>query len=212
MRCIINCSAPGRRAKCPLNTGRSQDQWDTLRDRFSQRTSLAALQRRMEQMDGPELLDLVLDHVRANHTPLVLDASKALVFVLGNLDGLYVTGRDPMPELDPDVLLDRHHRIGVTGIQQELMKLFRVEQVARLGTDPVVFPPMGRDTTRALVQREVDAMVLRLGARVQARVEGSGSLVERIGREAAIGHSAPVGGGCRPSGAAHSVGPGTDGP
>lgn len=163
-----------------------KDQWDTLRDRFSQRTSLAALQRRMEQMDGPELLDLVLDHVRANHTPLVLDASKALVFVLGNLDGLYVTGRDPMPELDPDVLLDRHHRIGVTGIQQELMKLFRVEQVARLGTDHVVFPPMGRDTTRALVQREVDAMVLRLGARLQARVEVSGSLVERIGREAAI--------------------------
>lgn len=120
------------------------------------------LQRRMEELDTEGVMALVDGLVAGCSVPRVVDARQALVVVLGNLDELYALGEDPMPELDPDVLLARHEELGLTGVQELLHGLFRIEQVARLGTDQFVFPPLGREALLALGRAHVTATVARL--------------------------------------------------
>lgn len=92
----------------------------------------------------------------------ILDASKALVILLGNLDELYTLDKEPLAELDPDVLLHRHRNIGLGGVHNALLRLFRIEQVARMGTDHIVFPPIGQQVVDTLVQHAVGSLAARL--------------------------------------------------
>lgn len=160
--------------------------WRMLRESNSGTCSLTALQRKMEVLDGAGILGLLEQAITEARIPHVFDARQALVIVLGNLDELYVMGREPMPALDPDVLLARHEDLGTSGVQRALLGLFRVEQVARLGTDHVVLPPMGRSTVHQLVEREVKQLVIRTGAHAGVEVRISNSLLERIQEQAAI--------------------------
>jgi len=160
--------------------------WSWLRESKAGTRSLATLQRQMEQLDGDGLLALLDQAISEARTPHVFDARQALVIVLGNLDDLYVLGREPLPALDPDVLLARHERLSTTGVQQALLELFRIEQVARMGTDHLVLPPMGRNTVRELVSRETQRMAERTGQLAGAHIRISEGLLDRLLAQAAI--------------------------
>src|SRR5690606_33098454 len=136
-----------------------ENSWDWLRNAMPKPISLTAFREQLEKLDGQGVLRMLRDLVDSCIAPAPLDASKALVIVLGNLDELYASGRDPMPELDPEVLLRRHERIGTTGVHEALCNLFRIEQVARLGTDHIVFPPMGTAAVRSLVENEAEDLL-----------------------------------------------------
>src|SRR5690606_36024927 len=105
-----------------------ENAWDWLRNAMPKPISLTAFREQLEKLDGQGVLRMLRDLVDSCIAPAPLDASKALVIVLGNLDELYASGRDPMPELDPEVLLRRHERIGTTGVHEALCNLFRIEQ------------------------------------------------------------------------------------
>lgn len=140
-----------------------RNDWGWLRDLMpGPRTGTIGMQRRMEQLDTQGAVALVegLDSVCS--VPQVVDARQGLVVVLGNLDELYALGEEPLPELDPDVLLARHAELGLTGVQEALHGLFRIEQVARLGTDHFIFPPLGREALLSFCCTQVAATVVRL--------------------------------------------------
>ena len=132
-------------------------------------------------LDGPETLALVERILVERSAMRTVDGSKALVIVLGNLDELYVMGKELLPELDPDVLVHRHQRLSRSGVHDALARMFRIEQVGRLGADHALFPPMGRTTIRQLVRAQADELADRLRTRTGTIVEVGGGLVERIG-------------------------------
>ncbi len=160
--------------------------WDWLRDLMPTPISLTAFREQLEKLDGQGVMRLLRDLVDSCIAPAPLDASKALVIVLGNLDELYASGRDPMPELDPEVLLRRHERIGTTGVHEALCNLFRIEQVARLGTDHIVFPPMGTAAVRSLVENEAEALLARLSDVCGITLSVTPALLARIEQQATI--------------------------
>jgi len=161
-------------------------QWEYIRDNRAQLISLVEVGERLEKLDGPGTLAWLAELIAGQSRPSMLDASKALIFVLGNLDALYGYDLTPLPELDPDVLIRRHKTHCATGVQGALLQLFRVEQVARLGSDHVVFPPIGASTLRELALRESQSLAASLGAVAGTVIEVSNGLVERIQNEAAI--------------------------
>ena len=160
--------------------------WEWLRDALGRGMSMLQLEYELEQLDGPATLAWVEALLARMRTPPLLDGSKALVLVLGNLDELYVGGKEPWPEMDPDVLLRRHRQLGTAGVHQALLELFRVEQVGRLGTDHIVFPPMGRETVVLLLRRETDALAERLGAGCGIRLTVGNALLAHLQAEATI--------------------------
>lgn len=143
-------------------------------------------QTRLSRMDGQAIIQW-LDEIisNASHNRIV-DASKMLVILLGNLDELYMGDKEPMAELDPDVLLHRHRDIGTAGVHHALLKLFRIEQVGRLGTSHIVFPPIGRATVNVLVQDAVNELTTDLSAAVGFEVQVDASVVDHLAISAPI--------------------------
>ncbi len=144
------------------------------------RPTMAKLKARLAHMKKAELVNWLEDFTRNIKLVPVVDASKILVILLGNLDELYVTGKEPLGELDPDVLLHRHRDIGRSGVQHALSKLFRIEQVGRIGTSHVVFPPIGKQTIDTLIRQEVAKLTQRLSAHCGFAVSVDDGLVDYL--------------------------------
>ena len=156
-------------------------EWDTLRQFFVEpHPSLPALEKMLGDLDGPGLIALLQRLRRNAQRPNVVDARQALVILLGNLDALYITGTEPIAEVDPDVLLHRHKDIGTSGVHNALLRMFRIEQVARMGNDHVIFPPLGKNTIDRLIGHEVDALMKRLSISCGRRLSIDPAVVERI--------------------------------
>lgn len=136
--------------------------------------------------NGPESLHVLNDWIAQSYRMREVDGSKAMVIVLGNLDELYVMGKDLWPELHPDVLLHRHRKLSANGIPALLARMFRMEQVGRLGYDHILFPPLGEEATSRLVQSRIDRLSGSMGNNLGASIHFS----EEAG--AAITHNAAV--------------------
>ncbi len=161
--------------------------WGDLADLHpSPKPTAGAIGDILSKLDGPGVVKWLEDvHTTMSHNRVV-DASKMLVIVLGNLDELYVNDKEPIAEIDPDVLLLRHRDIGTSGVQHALCKLFRIEQVGRLGASHIVFPPIGRATVNVLVQDAVNDLTTRLSRICGRDVEVDTSLVEHIAATSTI--------------------------
>jgi|GEM_PF-1648080 len=160
--------------------------WNMLRTQMNRTLSMNGLQQALARLDGPGTLRFLEERIAEQRVPTVLDARKALVVVLGNLDRLYVAGREPIAEIDADVLFARHAEVGSSGVQEALLDLFRIEQVARLGTDHIVFPPMDARTVSALVRSGVEALGASCSTTLGKSITISDAVLERIQQEASI--------------------------
>lgn len=161
--------------------------WVTMHElHFHPKPLLVEVEQKLSTLDHFAILQW-LDELLANgRSTRILDAGKALVILLGNLDELYAVDKEPLAELDPDVLLHRHRNIGLGGVQQALLRLFRIEQVARMGTDHIVFPPIGRQVVDTLVQHAVDNLSARLSIISGHEISVSPEWIDHVRRASAI--------------------------
>lgn len=148
--------------------------------------SLTDMEHMLGEMDSDGVLRWLNELSAGAQVSRVVDASKALIILLGNLDELYVADKEPLAELDPDVLLHRHRDIGRAGVQHALLRMFRIEQVARMGSAHVVFPPIGRATIAHMVRKEAQDLAQRLSAHCGLPVEVDATLLEHVSRSAPI--------------------------
>lgn len=161
--------------------------WSDLADIHpSPKPSSAEIGKIISSLDGEGLINWLSELNASVSHNRVLDATKMLVIVLGNLDDLYIGDRVPMAEVDPDVLLMRHRDIGTSGVHNALLKLFRIEQVGRLGVSHIIFPPMGKATVNVLVQEAVNELATRLSEQCGLVVEADASLVDHIAATSTI--------------------------
>jgi hypothetical protein len=163
-----------------------EERWGGLRSMMPQPMPTSEFSQWLADQDGDGTIAMLERLERECAIPAPLDARQALIFVLGNFDELYTAGQDPLPELDPEVLVRRHRNIGNTGVHEALCELFRIEQVARLGTDHIVFPPLGMEAMRALVRTEADAVLERLNTMAGMCITATPALLDRIVRDSAI--------------------------
>lgn len=171
-------------------TGR-EERWALPRSiwswaRESGRESTLGFKQRLEHMDGAAIVAMLQSQIDAARSPRILDGRRTLVIVLGNLDGLYTVGSDPVAELEPDVLLARHKQMNLAGVQQALLELFRIEQVGRLGSDHVIFPPIGASTVERLVHAEAERIRSCVSTETGIDITLRSGLLDRIQREASI--------------------------
>ncbi len=168
---------------------------EMLRRSFTEpRPSMPALEDLLAKADGAALM-LLLRRLRTNaQRPDVVDARQALVILLGNLDELYVMGQEPLADLDRDVLMERHEDIGNAGMQHALSRLFRIEQVARMGTDHLIFPPISTGTVDRMIGHELDRIIDALQVSSGHRLRVDPLIVAEITsmRTAAIMGARPV--------------------
>ena len=108
-----------------------------------------------------EAVEKVINSSPSNRISYENDFRKNLIFVLGNLDGVY---EENLPSTSPfipaDIYRDWCRRITIFDVKKELSKLFFPEQVARLGNIHIVYPTLGEAHFRELIKRNLDEQVL----------------------------------------------------
>ena len=103
-----------------------------------------------------EFIIFMKDYVNLLSKPKIINCSKSLVFVLGNLDEAFkLTGDDLDPDIDADVYHEITSKITCMDIKTSLRKRFRDEQVGRLGNNIIIYPSLRRKDFQEIIEREV---------------------------------------------------------
>jgi len=111
----------------------------------------------IKQFNGKESIRFLKKVSRKMLQPHTLNLSKALIFVIGNLDEAFTMSHDMNPDNNPDLFYEHSLNISITDIKNELRRRFRQEQIARLGNNHLVYPAFNSDTFSKIIRFRLDS-------------------------------------------------------
>ena len=153
-----------RKAAIPFIPGEATESlFELVSERFSTR---AELKQHLRTLDGPGSIRFLQHQLETAISFRTVDCTKAIMFVVGNLDDAYTMSMNLNPDMDADAFHRSSLRITVPHIKKSLRKLFRPEQIARLGNTHILYPTLNKEAFRKIISNALDS--LRLKVRKQA--------------------------------------------
>ena len=113
------------------------------------------LEGKIKSLDGPELLLFLKKELELYAKPDQLDLSNSLIFIAGNLDEVYRFSSSQSPDISPDYYHTKSLKITIQDVKKALLRRFRVEQVARLGNNHLIYPSLNSVAYRAIIEQEL---------------------------------------------------------
>jgi hypothetical protein len=114
-----------------------------------------AIKEKLSKADLDGIINAVFDGVKTRTALKELDLSKAIIFISGNLDEAFGMSRSMNPDIDADDLYQSTLKINLTNIKSALKKRFRLEQIARLGNNHIIYRSFKRAHFEELIRREL---------------------------------------------------------
>ncbi|MDR2954771.1 MAG: hypothetical protein LBV43_06805 [Prevotella sp.] len=114
------------------------------------------LQKKLNEMDGDQIVDYLIYLYKASLKPKTVDCSKSLIFVMGNLDEVYTMSRNFNPDMSANEFHRQSTEITVTEVKQALLNRFRSEQIARLGNNHIIYPAFDEKSFYGIIRLELD--------------------------------------------------------
>ena len=103
-----------------------------------------------------DYLAFLKDYIDLISKPKIINCSKSLVFVLGNLDEAFsLTGDDMDPDVDADVYHDMTSKVNIMDIKNALKRRFRDEQIGRLGNNIIIYPSLRKQDFERVIDKEL---------------------------------------------------------
>ncbi len=112
--------------------------------------------------------------------PSVKNFTKALIFVLGNIDEAYVMSDNFSPDIDADEFNKLSKRITVPTIKKALQNRFRNEQIARLGNIHIIYPALDKLSYQKIIKNELTKYASNLANKFAIDVHFDQSVHELI--------------------------------
>ena len=107
-----------------------------------------------------DFLEYIKKYIEIISRPKIINCSKSLIFVLGNLDEAFeLTGEDLDPDIDADVYHEITSKVNCMDIKTALRKRFRDEQVGRLGNNIIIYPSLRRCDFETIIERELSRIL-----------------------------------------------------
>ena len=103
-----------------------------------------------------ELVDYLEERKQKIKSPKIIDCSKSLVFIIGNLDEAFRVEGDLSPDFDADIFYDETSKVTISDIKEALKQRFRAEQIARFGNSIIKYPTLKSEHFRAIIKKEVE--------------------------------------------------------
>ena len=179
--CVRPYSREADGAAVPLiHEALKEDLFGIVSDRFE---SLMELSEFLETMDGPESIRYLEKAQLESQRPRVVDCSRSLIFVLGNLDEAYPMTKSLNPDLDADEFHERSKRISLTDVKTALQKRFRSEQISRLGNTHIIYPAFSRLTYERIISKGLEEIAETMWKQERLRLRFDTSLHEIVYRE-----------------------------
>ncbi|NDV57762.1 AAA family ATPase [Bacteroides sp. 519] len=114
------------------------------------------LREKLNEMDGEETLAYLIYLFKKSLRPKNIDCTRALVFVMGNLDEVYSMTRNFNPDMSANEFHYESTRITVTQVKEALLTRFRSEQIARLGNTHIIYPAFNEDNFYNIIRLELE--------------------------------------------------------
>lgn len=112
--------------------------------------------------------------------PRKLDFSKALVFVIGNLDEAFGVGEGIDPDIDADILNKLTTSVTITEVKSALKKRFRLEQISRLGNNMILYPSLKKKDFKEIIEMELEKASQKFFELTGFKIEFSDNMKELI--------------------------------
>ncbi len=138
------------------------------------------IREKLNEMNGAktiQFLETILNH---GISPKTIDSSKAIVFIMGNLDEAYSMGANYTPDISADEFHRQTKKINITHIKNALKSRFRNEQIARLGNTHIIYPAFNNTTFRGIIEIELQKIKKKLSNNFELNVEFDSSVKQLI--------------------------------
>src|SRR6056297_564540 len=133
------------------------DLLNTIFELYSDKiTRFSALREHVLQFNENETIDFIKEILRHALCPKVVDLSKSLIFIIGNLDEAYKMAGDFNPDIDADSFYQETLKIGISEIKTALKRRFRKEQISRLGNTHIIYPSLDSNAFRNIIVRALN--------------------------------------------------------
>jgi len=133
------------------------DLLNTIFELYSDKiTRFSALREHVFQFNEYETIDFIKEIIRHALCPKVIDLSKSLIFIIGNLDEAYKMAGDFNPDIDADSFYQETLKIGISEIKTALKRRFRKEQISRLGNTHIIYPSLDSKAFRNIIVRALN--------------------------------------------------------
>ena len=115
--------------------------------------------------------------------PSIKSFTKALIFVLGNLDEAYTMSDNFSADIDADEFNKLSKKITVPKIKKALQNRFRNEQIARLGNIHIIYPALDKLSYQKIIENELIKYAQNLTRSFQLNVVFDNSIHEVVYNE-----------------------------
>jgi len=143
----------------------------------------SSLKRKMLSMNHLEVLRFLNELITKNLKPTIHDFSQALIFIVGNLDEVYSMANNVNPDSDADLFHEHSLKISITEVKEALQQRFRVEQIARLGNNHILYPAFSSKSYYNLIALELEKFKQRMSERYHIFIELDNSINDIIYKE-----------------------------
>lgn len=137
----------------------------------------------LKKLDGPQTIKFLSKVYQFGISPRIVDCSRAIVFVLGNLDEAYRMSNDFNPDMNADEFHEKSKKINVTEVKIALKARFRNEQIARLGNNHIIYPTFSSDSFRKIIRLELEKTGRKIFEQEGIKLQFDDSLVDLIYKE-----------------------------
>lgn len=141
--------------------------------------SKSELREKLDKLNEEETITYLIQLYKKSLKPKTVDCSKALVFVMGNLDEVYSMTHDFNPDMNADEFHKQSSKITITQVKNALLNRFRSEQIARLGNIHIIYPTFNKDAFYKIIRLELNKIEKKVMDNYRIRLTFS-SEVEKL--------------------------------
>ncbi len=143
----------------------------------------SSIKMKVMSMNHNEVINYLQDAINKFLKPVVRDYSKSLIFVVGNLDEVYSMSDIVDPDYDADIFYENSLKITIPKVKEALKQRFRVEQIARLGNNHILYPSFSSESYSKLIEMELNKFRKKFNERYNIEVEFDKSINEILYKE-----------------------------
>jgi len=134
-------------------------------------------------LNGEEILIFLEKSIEKSIRPVEHDFSNSIIFNIGNLDDAYYSSNDMSPDIDADTLYEYTTKINLADIKRSLKKLYRSEQLSRLGNNHVIYKSFNQKMYEDIIILELNKIKSQVDEKFGVEVEFDTTINDLLYRE-----------------------------
>lgn len=133
---------------------------ERLRDILTELLTLDEISLKMKELMKRQTLkeycDKLSDLMKFINSPHYIDFSGSIIFLIGNLDEAFQVSKNLDPDVDANLFHELTKGVNLNDIKCALSARFRPEQIARFGSNYVIYPSFSKETFKKIIKRNFE--------------------------------------------------------